>query len=308
MPAFTRSDLADLNVFTTIVRRRSFKAAAIELGVTGSALSHTIRRLEERLGTKLLNRTNRTVVPTAVGLDLAAKLEAGFQHIGAALSEVEGLRLNPAGELRLNIPRDASHLLVGPALPDFTARFPAVRLVIVVDDRPVDVIAEGFDAGIRYGDTIPDGMIAVALTPPLRWVVVGSPGYLREHGRPRAPEDLKEHRCIRLLLGNSSVYKWELGEGESLMRIDVQGPCAVNDTQTTIEAALNGVGLAYVLERRVRRELEDGGLEVVLPDWASPGPGFHMYYPGRKPNHPALKPLIDIIRRQHGLRSHLAAG
>jgi DNA-binding transcriptional LysR family regulator len=301
MPVFFRSDLSDLNVFTVIVRHSSFKAAAIELGVTTSAISHAVRRLEDRLAAKLLNRTSRAVVPTAIGLALAEKLDAGFQQIGAALVDIEVQQGSTLGELRLNIPRDASHLLISPALPAFTETFPSVKLTIAVENRPVDVVAEGFDAGIRYGDTVPEDMIAVALTPPLRWIIVGSPAYLARHGRPQIPEDLKRHRCIKLLLGNNSAFKWELGDGDAMIRMDVPGFCTINDTQTTVQAALDGLGLAYVLEESVRRELNAATLETVLPDWASTGPGFHMYYPSRRQNHPCLKPLIDIIRRRQGL-------
>lgn len=301
MPPFLRSELPDLAAFSIVVRRRSFKAAAIELGITASALSHAIRRLEERLGTKLLNRTSRSVAPTPAGLRFAARLEAGFDEIGSALSEMEDGHTGAFGELRLNIPADASRLLVSPVLPGFLKLLPDMRFTVVVENRPVDMVAEGFDAGIRYGDTVPEDMIAVALTEPLEWVIVGSPTYLDRHGRPKRPDDLMQHSCLRLLLGDNSAFRWELGNGDAMIRIDVPGNCTISDTQSTIDAAADGLGLGYVLKRRADAELRDGRLEVVLPQWSSTGAGFHMYYPSRRQNHPALRHLIELIRAREGL-------
>jgi len=301
MPPFLRSELPDLAAFSVVVRRRSFKAAAIELGITASALSHAIRRLEERLGTKLLNRTSRSVAPTPAGLRFAARLEAGFDEIGSALSEMDDVHAGAFGELRLNIPADASRLLVSPVLPSFLKLLPDMRFTVVVENRPVDMVAEGFDAGIRYGDTVPEDMIAVALTEPLEWVIVGSPAYLDRHGRPKKPDDLMQHSCLRLLLGDNSAFRWELGNGDAMIRIDVPGNCTISDTQSTIDAAADGLGLGYVLKRRADAELRDGRLEVVLPQWSSTGAGFHMYYPSRRQNHPALRHLIELIRAREGL-------
>ncbi len=301
MPPFLRSELPDLAAFSIVVRRRSFKAAAIELGITASALSHAIRRLEERLGTKLLNRTSRSVAPTPAGLRFAARLEAGFHEIGSALSEMDDGHGGAFGELRLNIPADASRLLVSPVLPSFLKLLPDMRFTVVVENRPVDMVAEGFDAGIRYGDTVPEDMIAVALTQALEWVIVGSPAYLDRHGRPKRPDDLMQHSCLRLLLGDNSAFRWELGNGDAMIRIDVPGNCTISDTQSTIDAAADGLGLGYVLKRRADAELRDGRLEVVLPQWSSTGAGFHMYYPSRRQNHPALRHLIELIRAREGL-------
>lgn len=301
LPPFLRSELPDLAAFSIVVRRRSFKAAAIELGITTSALSHAIRRLEERLGAKLLNRTSRSVAPTPAGLRFAERLEAGFDEIGSALSEIDDARGGAFGELRLNIPSDASRLVVSPVLATFRARFPDIRLTVVVENRPIDMVAEGYDAGIRYGDTVPEDMIAVALTAPLEWVVVGAPKYLETLGRPREPADLSKHSCLRLLLGDNSPFRWELGNGEAMVRIDVPGNCTISDTQTTIDVAAEGLGLAYVLRRRAEAEIRDGRLEVVMPEWSSMGAGFYMYYPSRRQNHLALRHMIELIRACEGL-------
>jgi DNA-binding transcriptional LysR family regulator len=224
MPGFTRSELADLNVFTAIVRRRSFRQAAIELGLTTSALSHSMKNLEARLGVKLLNRTSRSVVPTTAGSALAEELERGFQLIGGALGNLDLYRGSPAGRLRINVPRDASRLLLGPVLPRFFAKCPEMQLEITVDDRLVDIVAEGYDAGIRYGATVPKDMVAVPLTTELRWVVVGSQDYLARHGRPKSPEELLNHDCIRIRIGDNSTYPWELGDGDKMQQIDVPVP------------------------------------------------------------------------------------
>lgn len=295
-----RLDLPDLQIFATIVRRRSFKHAAIELGVTTSALSHAMRKLEEKMGVRLLHRTSRTVMPTAPGQQLAERLEQGFDIIGAALAGVESYRQNPSGVLRINVPLDAAKLLLSPVLAQFAAQYPQVALILSVEDRPVDIIAEGYDAGIRYGGTVPQDMVAVPLTRPLRWVVVGSPAFLAKHGRPSHPGDLARLPCIGVRLGNNTAYKWEMGDGERQVRLDVDGPLGVNHTETTIAAAVDGLGLAYVLERRVREEIERGQLEVVLPDWASTGPGFYVYFASRRQNEPGLRPLIEMIRAGEG--------
>jgi DNA-binding transcriptional LysR family regulator len=296
MPAFTRSELADLNVFLTICRRRSFRQSAVELGVSTSALSHTMRKLETRLGVKLLNRTSRSVLPTAAGSALAEQLEKGFETIGAAIDHLERYRTSPVGRLRINVPRDGSRLLISPILPAFLDAYPDIQLDITVDDRLIDIIADGYDAGIRYGDTVAGDMIAVPLTPPLRWVVVGSPAYLARRGRPGRPDDLMRHSCIRMRIGDNSLYRWELGHGSQALELDVPGSMSANESDTVVDAALNGVGLAYCLERRVADDIAAGRLEVVLPEWSVAGPPMVMYYPSRRQTLPGLRQLIDMIR------------
>ena len=307
MPNFSRSQLADLNVFMTIVRRRSFRQSAIELGLTTSALSHAMKHLESRLGVKLLNRTSRSVVPTAAGSALAEDLEHGFQAIGDALGKLDRYRGSPAGRLRLNVPRDASRLLLGPILPTFFATYPDIQLEITAEDRLVDIVAEGYDAGIRYGASVPKDMVAVPLTDELRWVVVGAPAYLAQHGRPKAPDDLLQHSCIRMRIGDNSAYRWELGDGERARVLEVPGPMSANETETSVQAAINGIGLAYCLELRVSEEVREGRLEIVMPEWSSMGPPFCMYYPSRRQMHPGLRQLIETIRGAQRAREEAAA-
>ena len=212
-----RLDLPDLQIFAAIVRQRSFKRAAIELGVTTSALSHAMRKLETKMGVRLLHRTSRTVMPTPPGQLLAEQLEQGFDIIGAALAGIESYRQNPSGRLRINVPLDAARLLLSPVLAEFAAHYPQVALILSVEDRPVDIIAEGYDAGIRYGGTVPQDMVALPLTHPLRWVVVASPGFLARHGRPGTPEELARLPCIGVRLGTTPPINgsWAMGSGKS---------------------------------------------------------------------------------------------
>ncbi|ANF86207.1 LysR family transcriptional regulator [Pseudomonas antarctica] len=296
MAAFNRSELADLNVFMAIIRRRSFRHAAHELGVTTSALSHTMRNLETRLGVKLLYRTSRAVEPTDAGTLLAEKLGLGFAMIQDGLDTLELHRESPIGRLRLNVPRDAAALLLAPILGEFANAYPQLRLDLIVEDAMIDIIAEGYDAGIRYGATVPQDMVAVPLTAALRWIMVASPAYLARRGIPQAPQDLLQHSCIRMYLGDKTTYKWELGNGPRQQRIDVPGHFSAADTETIVNAALQGVGIAYCLSNRVQQELVDGRLVEVMPDWACLGEPLCMYYPSRRQSQPGLRQLMDMIR------------
>jgi DNA-binding transcriptional LysR family regulator len=296
-----RIDFADLKVFLTIVRWGSFKSAAKELGLTPSALSHAIRRLEDRLGAKLLNRTSRAVSPTFLGLDLAERLEDGFNKIGSALETFDAPGVGSLGEIRINVFADAAHLLIAPALPEFVRLCPGVKLTVVVDNRPIDIVAEGYDAGIRYGHHVPKDMIALPLTGPQRWVLVASPAYAEQHGTPQTLEDLEHHTCLQLLLGDNSSFRWELNDNGERRSIRVPGLLTINDTATTISAAKAGVGIAYVLEARIAQDIASGTLQLILPQHASAEDPFHIYYGSRRYNHPALHVLVNIIREQNAL-------
>jgi DNA-binding transcriptional LysR family regulator len=298
---FDRAILADLNIFLTIMRRGSMARAAIELGVTTSALSHRLRKLETQLGVRLLNRTSRSITPTDAGATLAAQLGAGFQAISDALSSLERHRQFPVGRLRINVLRDAARLVLGPALRRYLDEFPEMHLDVTVDDHLVDVVAQGFDAGIRYGDRVPQDMVGVPLTKALPWVVVGAPDLIARTGRPKEPRDLLELPCVQMRVGDDSSYPWELGNGASMVRVDVRGPLTANETEHAVDAAIRGVGFAYCLERRVRAEIASGALDVVLPEWSSDGPPFTIYYPSRRQTPPGLRQLIDTIRETEDL-------
>lgn len=301
MPSYSRHDLADLSAFAAICRRGSFRLAATELGVSTSALSHALRNLEDRLGVKLLNRTTRSVAQTEAGSRLAAQLDQSFGEIGEALSELDRYRSAPLGGLRINVPRDASRLLLSPVLARYLDDCPGVKIEVVVDNNMVDIVKAGFDAGIRFGDTVPQDMVCTPLTPPLRWVVVGAPAYFGRHGTPKTPEDLLRHACIRLRLGDQTLYRWELGQPPHAHAIDVPGALIVNETDMALDAALDGIGLAYCLERYAEPHLRAGRLRRVLDEWSPAGAPLVMYYPSRRQLAPALSRLIEAIRGANGL-------
>jgi DNA-binding transcriptional LysR family regulator len=306
MKTFDRNMLADLNVFLTIVRRGSFAKAGIELGVSTSALSHRLRKLETDLGVRLLHRSSRSIRPTEAGSSLAAELETGFRTIRDALTGLEDHRRVPVGRLRLNVLRDAARLVLGPVLPRYCEAFPGMHLDVTVEDRMVEIIAEGFDAGIRYGDRVPLDMVGIALTKPLKWVVVGSPELIARAGRPDSPGDLLQLPCVEMRVGDNSNFPWELGNGDSMIRLDVRGPVCANETEHAVDMAIRGVGFAYCLQRRVEAEVASGALEILLPEWASEGPPFTVYYPSRRQPPPGLRQLIDLTRKSENL-SPLAA-
>jgi DNA-binding transcriptional LysR family regulator len=299
---FDRQMLADLNVFLTIVRRGSMARAAIELGVSTSALSHRLRKLETELDVRLLNRTSRSLQPTEAGTELARQLEDGFRTIDDALTGLDNHRRLPVGRLRLNMLRDAARLVLSPVVAGYAEAYPQMHLDVTVDDRMVDIVADGFDAGIRYEDRVPLDMVGLALTRPQNWVVVASPALVARVGLPDSPQDLLRRPCIEMRVGDDSRFPWELGNGDEMVRLDVRGPLGTNETEQAVDAALRGIGFAYCLERRVAAEVAAGTLNVVLPQWASEGPPFTIYYSSRRQTPPGLRQLIDMIRVSEGLR------
>lgn len=294
----SRADLADLNVFLAVENHKSFTKAAVELGITVSALSHSIRNLETRLGVRLLNRTSRTVSPTDAGATLAKRLAVGFQEIGGALAEVDRHRDRPAGRLRINVLSDGARLLFTRWLPKYLEAYPDVSVEVAVDDRMVDILAAGFDAGIRYGGTIPEDFIAVPISGQLRWVASASPRYLNRSARILVPEDLKNHNCIQIRMGSGVIYRWDFERNGEHRTIDVPGQLCVNETELGIEMAMAGRGVTYCLESRIAGHLERGELQILLPDWAPIEPPFHIYYPGRRQMPPGLRELIDVLRTE----------
>lgn len=292
----SRADLADLNAFRAVERLRSFTQAAVELGITTSALSHAVRNLETRLGVRLLNRTSRTVAPTDAGAALALRLNVGFNEISEALDEVNAFRDRPVGRIRLNVLRDGAALIVAPYLPRFLKRYPDVQVDLTIDDNMVDIVAAGFDAGIRHGGTIPEDFVAVKLGQPLRWVAVASPRYLYHHPAPVIPEDLLAHNCIQIRTGQGVIYKWEFRQGDDYRAIDVAGQVCVGDTVMGIELALADVGITYCPEKRVEKYLRSGELREVLPQWAPTEPAMYLYYPGFRTAPQGLRELIAVFR------------
>ncbi|WMY09592.1 LysR family transcriptional regulator [Paraburkholderia phenoliruptrix] len=292
----SRADLTDLNAFRAVARLRSFRLAAVELGITPSALSHAIRNLETRLGVRLLNRTSRVVTPTEAGYSLSQRLDVGFQEITEALEEVNAYRDRPVGRLRISVLSDGARLLLCTLLPRFLQSYPDVAVEVAVDDRMVDIVADGYDAGIRFGGTIPEDYVAVPLGAPLKWVAVASPRYLNSRLPATQPEDLKTHSCIQIRTGQGVIYRWEFRKGGDYRVVEVPGKLCVNETTLGIELALAGAGVTYCLEHRVSEYLRRGDLQLVLPDWAPIEPSFHLYYPSRRQMPPGLRELIDVLR------------
>lgn len=292
----SRSDLPDLRYFLAVARHRSFRRAGVEMGLSASALSHALKALEARLGVRLLHRTNRSVTLTAAGEELRSKLDEPFASIDAALDDLNRGRGSPTGRVRINLPRDASILLLDPVLPTFARRYPDVALEVTPQDQRVDIVASGFDAGVRYGGTVPEDMVAQRLSPDLRWVVVGSPGYLAEAGQPRHPLDLLRHRCVRIRLGDDRIYRWEFERGDEALDLDVPGSVTTICSTLGFTLATAGAGLFYCLEARAAPLLASGALEAVLDDWAPTGPGFFAYYSGRRQVPHGLRLLLDTIR------------
>jgi DNA-binding transcriptional LysR family regulator len=295
---FTRSDLADLNVFAVVARNRSFRRAGAVLGLSTSALSHALRNLEGRLGVRLINRSNRSVAPTHAGEALLERLELGFAHIEDALEDLNRFRETPIGRLRLNVPRDAVDLLIRPVLPQYMAAHPDMEVEITVDDDLVDIVAGGYDAGVRQGGAVAEDMIAMSVGPPLRWIVVGAPGYLRRNGVPAVPEDIRQHACIRLRC-HDAIYKWEFEKDGQTRAVDTPGSLIVNNGDLAVKAAEDGLGLAYCIEAQVAEQLRDGRLQLVLAEWCKPGPGFQLYYPSRRQVPAGLRAFIDMIRQHY---------
>ncbi len=297
----SRTDLADFGYFLAIAKHRNFRRAGLELGVSASALSHSLKGLEGRLGVRLLNRTNRSVTLTAAGEELLAGIGSPFEAIGAAVEGLNRYRAEPTGRIRLNVLEHASSLILGPVMPVFVERYPAIEVEVTVANHLVDVTAQGADAGIRYGGTVPEDMIAQALSGDIRWVVVGAPGYLARFGVPGHPHALADHRCLRIRLGDDSIYRWEFEKDGEELAIDVPGSITLDDTQFALDLVAGGAGLAYLPEPCVAALVARDAMRVVLADWAPMGRGFHVYYPGRRQVPTGLRLLIDLIREMRPL-------
>jgi DNA-binding transcriptional LysR family regulator len=293
---FNRSDIANLGYFLTIARHRNFRLAGAELGVSASALSHAMRGLEERLGVRLLNRTNRSVTLTVAGEELLSAIAQPFGQIENAVDVLNRFRASPAGRIRLNVLDHAATHLLAPIMPVFLDRYPDVEIDLRVTNTMVDVVEDGFDAGIRYGGTVPEDMIAQRLSADLRWVVAGSPAYFQRFGVPAHPDDLQGHRCVQIKLGDDRIYRWEFDQGPKTLELAVPGAITIDDTETAIAMARSGAALIYVAEPAIAEFVGRGELQVVLQDWSSMGPGMHIYYPGRRQLPVPLRLLIDVIR------------
>ena len=291
-----RNGLSILAAFLAVAEERSFTQAGKRLGVSPSAMSHAIRGLEENLGVRLLSRTTRSVAPTEAGERLLTRLRPGLADIQEALDQISELRDKPAGWVRLLVPRLAGTTVLGPKLAKFTHDYPDVVLDITADDSRIDIVAGGFDAGIHFGEYIQKDMIAVRVSKDHRAAIVASPSYFKSHPKPKTPHDLLKHRCINFRHGSAGVYRWEFDKGKKSLSVAVSGPLIVDDVETLVRAAIDGVGLAFVSDERVTAQLESGELVRVLEDWCQPFPGFFLYYPSRRQQPAALAALINALR------------
>jgi DNA-binding transcriptional LysR family regulator len=293
---FDRADLADFAAFLAIAKHRSFRRASLELSISASALSHAMRSLESRTGVRLLNRTNRSVTLTAAGEELRASLTGPFDAIGEAVESLNRYRDAPSGRIRLNVPTDAASLLLGPVLPTFVDKYPDVQIDLAVSNQLIDVIDGGFDAGIRYGGTVPQDMVAQRLSADIGWVVAGTPAYLERFGTPQHPDELQHHRCLRFRLGDDRVYRWEFERDDERIEIDVPGSITLDDSRSIVILLMGSVGLMYGPEPLLRPLVVSGAVRMVLQEWSSPGPGFHIYYSSQRQLPTGLRLLIDLIR------------
>lgn len=292
-----REELGDLMAFLSVADERSFTRAAAKLGTSQSALSHTVSRLEERLGIRLLTRTTRSVAPTDAGERLAATLRPAFGEIESELAALGSMRETPAGNFRITTSEQAAKDILWPALAPVLAAYPDIHVEVSVDSSLRDIVAERFDAGIRLGEQVAKDMIAVRISPDQRMAVVGAPAYFAAHPAPRTPHDLTDHSCINLRLQTlGGMYAWEFEQDGRELRVRVDGRLVFNNSDLMVEAALAGLGLAITMENRVTDLIAEGRLIRVLEDWCPPFSGYHLYYPTRRQMTPSFALIVDALR------------
>jgi DNA-binding transcriptional LysR family regulator len=297
-----RPSLIELNALAVIANHRSFRKAADELGLTPSALSHMMRALEKRMGVRLLNRTTRSVSPTETGGTLVERLQPILIQLDAALEEVNAGRESPGGTLRINAPEGGAQILVRHVIPQFLQEHPEMVVDLVADGRLVDIVEQGFDAGVRLGDVVPQDMVAIHFGSKTRFLTVASPAYLEKRKKPKVPDDLKHHACVRSRMPSGKPYRWEFEKDAVALTVDVSGPLVLNHVELMVDAALQGVGIAFVPERSVRSHLDTGKLVSVLDDWCPTFPSLFLYYPGHRHVPSGLRAFIEVLRREtaHG--------
>ena len=292
-----RDNLTDLIAFVTVTRERSFTKAAAKLGVSQSAISHAIRGLEEKLGIRLLTRTTRSVSATEAGERLALSVGPHFEEIEAGLAALSALRDKPAGTIRITTSAHPAETILWPAVAKLLPRYPDVKIEISVDTALTDIAAHRFDAGVRLGEQVAQGMIAMRIGPDLRMAAVASPAYFAKRSVPRMPRDLMEHNCINLRVPTyGALYAWEFENNRRELKVKVEGQLTFNDAHHAVDAALAGFGIAYVFEDIVEPYLKKDRLKRVLEDWCPPFPGYHLYYPSRRYASPAFALLVDALR------------
>jgi DNA-binding transcriptional LysR family regulator len=290
------TDLSELAAFEAVARHRSFRKASEERGVTASAISHAVSNLEARVGIRLLNRTTRNVSATDAGAMLLAQLSPALRDIGSALDALNQFRETPFGKVRINAPNSIAPFVLGPVMGELIRNNPKLELEIVATDRLVDIVEDGFDAGIRLGESLREGMVAVKIRPRLRFAVVGSPGYFETKPVPQTPADLTDHVCIRNMYPSGAFYPWSFARDGETVDVEPRGPLALHDHELMVEAALAGIGLAYIWEARAKPYVQSGRLVECLQAWCPPEDWLYLYYPTRRHMSAGLRAVIDAMR------------
>lgn len=297
----TKRDLAGIGAFLAVAEKRSFTAAAAELRVTPSAVSQTVRALEERVGVRLLQRTTRSVGLTEAGTRFLERVRPAMRAVDAAFESLDEVRGRPAGTLRLNVPRVGYRAVLQPMLADFMAAYPELRVEIVLEDRLVDIVKEGFDAGIRIGETLDQEVVGVPISGPLRMAVVGSPAYFAKRGKPKHPRDLLAHDCVNYRrMSTGAIPDWEFDDEGREIEIAVDGRIVTNDADAMVHAAIAGLGLAHVFDDEVADAIADKRLVRVLERFCPRFPGYFLYYPSRTQVPAKLTALVETLRRRAG--------
>ena len=292
-----REDWGSLAAFAVVAHERSFTRAAARLGVSPSALSHSMRKLEEKLKVQLLARSTRSVSTTQAGERLLARLNPAMNEVSAAVDQLGEMSGRPTGHIRISAAGEAARNVIAPALPKFVEAYPDIVVEVLIEPGFTNIVERRLDAGIRLGESLEKDVVAVPVSGPLRMAAIASPAYLKRHGTPKTPRELRAHRCINLRLSSAgTIYKWEFERGAEKIDIAVDGPLIFDTGGMVVDAALAGVGIGYVLEDRVRGHFKSGALVRLLGDWCPPFPGFYLYYPGRRQVSPALAAFIDAIR------------
>jgi DNA-binding transcriptional LysR family regulator len=290
------SEFVELRAFTSVVECASFARAAGQLGLSASALSQTIRKLEERLGVRLFNRTTRSVAPTVAGQRLYDRFSPILHEMDAAVAEAVATAGRVAGPLRINAPTIAALHLIAPRLKRFGALYPEIELDLIVDDGLTDIVAGRFDAGIRAGERLEKDVIAVRVTPDMEMLAVASPDYLAQHGEPTVPADLHGHRCINWRFpGSGNIYQWDFSKGGKQIVLDVRGPLITNSQELALQAALMGLGIVYTYDPRIYGWINEGRLKRLLTNWSPTFPGLFLYYSNKRHGQPALRAFIDCL-------------
>ena len=291
-----QADLNDLHAFLAVARERSFTRAAAQLGMSQSALSQTVRGLEARLGLRLFTRTTRSVAPTEAGERLLQSVGPRLEEIEAELAAIKELREKPAGTIRITATENAAETILLPKLVKLLPEYPDIKVEVIIDYGLTDIVTQRYDAGVRSGEQVAKDMVAVRIGPDMRMAVVGAPLYFKTRPEPNKPQDLIDHNCITLRLPHGGLYAWEFERGGRELRVRVDGQLTYNTTAQELNAALAGLGLAYLPEGMAQSHLAQGRLRRVLEDWCLPYSGYHLYYPSRRQHTPAFALLVEALR------------